>query len=456
MRQLSYILGLILAVQTVFGQNIPNGDFETWTVYNHYQLDNYYAPYRNVYRSFDHYEGKYALRLENTVSEDGSTKYRGYCYNVISSIGQSGFPFEGDVLSVVFYAKYDLAEGDSARIYVVFRENGGTKGYVNFYTTGNSNGGYIKFSIPIFWYNTRTPDEVSVYLYSNEDADVQGNGYIIIDDLHFENIGERGQDIINFGFEDWTNIGVSFPQHWRSLDLRVFDDSRYFLPDTGVEYSTDAYRGSYSMKVGNYVSGGIPRSSYVFLGTENDDYYTPAFKLYNRYKYIQGYYKYYTDQSDSGRLYLRTYKNGTQLSFSNIYFQPKDEWSYFNIPINYYNDSIPDSAAIMVYSAAGTPTGENSHLLLDELDLVMEPWSLAVNELTADLGASPNPCRDKVHLVVPDAGILSINNSFGQNIKSFPVIKGKIWIDVKELPSGLYYLNIKNTENLWQTKILKL
>lgn len=454
MRYILNISLILLVFSTTSAQNVPNGDFETWTTYNHYQLDHYYAPYRNVSRSFDHYDGKYALRLDNTVSEDGTVRYRGYVYNVISSIGQTGFPFEGDVLSAVFHAKYDLADGDSAYVRVIFREKGATKGFVNFYASGNSNNAFIKFSIPIFWYNTRTPDEVAIYIYSNHDNNIQGNGYFIIDDLHFENIGQRAQSIINFGFEDWTNIGVSFPQHWRSLDLRVFDDSKYFLPDTGVEYSTDAFRGNYSMKVGNYVSG-TPRASYAFVGSENDQYYTPAFRVYKRYKYLQGYYKYYTDQNDSGRIYFRTFKNGTQMSFGNIYLNPTNDWTYFNIPINYYNDSIPDSAAIMVYSSNGTPTGENSYLLVDELDLVMEPWSLSVAEVRQPLNGYPNPCTSSIEINVPEEGILVLNDLIGTKIKSFPVRSGHLSIAMDDLPTGIYYLNIVNNNKTWQTKIMK-
>ncbi len=455
---LACILSLSLLSTIGIAQNIPNGDFEEWTIFNHYDLDHYLTPNYNVSRTTERIQGQYALKLENTVSEDGNTRRSGYAYNVISAINQTGFAFEGDMLSVVFFAKYDLAEGDSARVYVRFRENGATKGYINFYTSGSTNGDFARFSVPIFWYGTRTPDEVQIYLYANSGFGagntVAGNGYIILDDFHFENIGKRGDNITNYGFDEWTNNGIHHPVYWRSLDLLVLESYNYFLADEAVVRSQDAYQGNSALRVGNY-QGTNPSYSYVYIGTENDDYYTPAFKIYNRYKYLQGYYKYYDGGNDSGRITFRTFRNGSQFSYSNKYFNDADEWTFFSMPINYYNDSMPDSACIIAYSNSGAPNSAESYFLLDNLDLVMSPTA-GIEELSTSLKIFPNPTTDYIKLNIKHEAELKVIDPLGKVILQTYLHPGDHQVNLSEQHTGMYYLIFSNNDIQWKTKILKL
>ena len=439
-------------------QNIPNGGFEDWTKHNHFSLKNYYSSsIVNVKRTTEHMEGAYALRLDNTVSEDGLTRRRCFVQNRINSIGQDGFEFFDDVLSLAFSAKYELAEGDTARIFVRFRENGANKGFVDFYMWGSSENKFNNHKVPIFWYGSRTPDLVEVYIYSNIHDNVDGNGFIIVDDLHFENIGKRANDITNFGFEEWENDGVEHPVSWRPLDLIALTSYNYFLSDTGVYYSTDAFRGDKSLKVSNYRTSSN-RASYAYVGTENDHYYTPAFKVYKRYQHIQGYYKYETDGNDSGRMQFRTFYNGVQRSYNNIYFKPTSEWTYFSRPIVYYGsfkDSIPDSASIIAWSAVGAPQSENSFLLLDDLDLVMEPNSVSIDQPKESIGVYPNPFADYINLELTEAFELTISSAKGEILRTLYLHAGIHKLDLSDLSTGLYILTFNNSDKQWKSTILK-
>ena len=118
------ILLFILGVASIgYAQNIPNGDFESWEIRDHFKLANYNSPTRNVERSTDAKEGKYSLKLSNTYIEN-STGYRGYANNIDKTIDLNGYAFSGDAYSLVFWSKHDLAQGDTARVYAVFRDKG--------------------------------------------------------------------------------------------------------------------------------------------------------------------------------------------------------------------------------------------------------------------------------------------------------------------------------------------
>ncbi len=435
-------------------QNIPNGDFENWTRHNDYRLNNYYSYPYNVSRTTERMEGKYALKLQNTVSEDGIIKRRGFVQNVSGSLGLTGFDFHDDVLSLVFFAKYDLALGDTARIYVRFRDQGTTKGYVDFYMWGSSEGNFNRHSVPIFWYGSRTPTTAEVYIYSNIHNDIDGNGYIIVDDVHFDNIGNRATDILDHGFEDWTNIGVEHPLSWRSLDLLVYDSYNYYLPEDAVVRSEDAHSGSYSLRVGNYLNT-TPRTSYAYIGTENNDHYTPAFKVYKRYKYLQGYYKYFSTDTDSGRLDFRTFRNGAQFSYGRKNFRPTSDWTFFSVPINYYNDSMPDSAAIIAYSTTGTVQSEESYLLLDDLDLVMEALSVKDHPEVGDIAFFPNPTINRMTLETKEEYTVRLVDLSGRLIKEYQFIAGRHTLDLSDLNAGTYILSFENQNKQWKSKIVK-
>src|SRR5210317_558878 len=120
------ILSFGLLAQT---QDIPNGDFEDWSIRDHYKPDGWYAYLRNSLRTTDAKVGNYALKLVNTYKEGtrGTRSYvRNIDYNNLDEI--DGFAFDGDPLSLVFWSKHDLAEHDTARINVRFNYQGSYKG----------------------------------------------------------------------------------------------------------------------------------------------------------------------------------------------------------------------------------------------------------------------------------------------------------------------------------------
>lgn len=454
----SILLSVVLA-HAVFSQNIPNGDFEQWEVRDHFQLNNYYSPTRNVERSSDAKEGKYALKLSNTYIEN-STGYRGYAHNASKANGVDGVAFSGDALSLVFWSKHDLAQGDTARVYAIFRDKGVYKGKVDFRFTGSSNGNWLKYSVPIEWNGNRLVDSVWLYFYSYADAAVDGDGFVLFDDVHFTKLNQRQMDFANSGFEDWTNIGLNFPTAWRSLDLLVYDTYTSFLyePTTASVTKTEAFRGERSLLVKNAYSNanGNLRYGYCFIGTENDDYYTPSFPT-DTFKYLQGYYKYIPDGDDTARINYRTWEKGAGKSYDNLFLPASQEWKFFTLPINYYSKTArPDSAALIIYSGkTDSVRGPNSALYIDELNLVMEPKGVGIEEISNYIRLYPNPTSANLHIESAVNDNISFYNCIGENVGTFNLYPGHNIISTSDFQSGLYFIKSNHT-NQWIQKIVKL
>ena len=455
------IILLILIGQYSLAQNIPNGDFENWSTRHHPTLRGWFSPLRNVERTTDAKIGTYALKLSNTYSETGNGT-RGYALSINSGDKSSlnGFAFDGDPLSLVFWSKHDLAAGDTARIYAVFREKGAFKGSVDFRFSGSTNGEFVKYNVPISWNSTRTSDTAWLYLYSYIKNKVEGDGYVIYDDVHFEKIGERQDDIINHSFEDWDTIDLDYPTAWRTIDLREYDNYTRYLPNqaTFQVSGSEAFRGN-SLKIKNYDHNGSLRAGYAYIGTEEVHANNAAFAVSDSFTYLQGYYKYTPDTTDNARILLRMYQGTNRMSYDNIYLEEAREWTFFSAPINYGNSKgTPDSAAIRAWSTTiSQPRGENTALYLDNLELVMEPTPLtmSIQDQFSESSVSiyPNPTNNSLHYTsIYPITRCTVISPLGVHIELRYTDTN---IDISTLNAGLYYLRLYQGETFQTFKLLK-
>lgn len=454
---LTYILIMIATV--CFSQTIPNGDFEIWETRDHFQLDGWYSPTRNVERTTDAKVGNYALKLTNTYSATGNGT-RGYVRTTDYGDRQAldGLPTSGDPLSVVFWSKHELATGDTARAYIIFRENGSYRGKIDFRFTGSTNGEFVKYSVPIEWSGARTPDSAWIFLYSYVNNKVNGDGYVIFDDLHFDKIGERISGVLNSDFENWTNIGVDYPDGWRPIDLASYENNTSFLANKSVYklVGEDAFLGGTSLLIKNYDNNGSPRAGYCYLGTENNDYYTPHFPFTDTFKYLQGYYKYLPAGDDTARINFRAWQEGRSRSYNDLYLhEPKSEWTFFSMPIVYdASRHQPDSAAIIMWSTSTDSIhGFNSSLYLDHLELVMEPapLKLSVYESSLAFKIFPNPAGDVLFLnsnskktLNPNIQCWAVNVQGQKTPLGTEIDSQQARINTAELGAGMYFLYIND------------
>ena len=445
----TFLLSICLAFGLAAnGQTIPNGDFENWEIRDHFTPKRWYAYTQTVSKTTDCKVGNSALKLENKYSPT-SNGSKGYATNYRSDDKENfgGFAFDGGALSMVFWCKHDLALGDTARVYAVFREEGVYRGQVDFRFTGKSDGEFVKYSAPITWNGARICDTVQLYLYSKVRSKIEGDGYVIIDDLHFENIGDRTSEIYNYDFEEWNNIGVHFPSEWESIDLRLYDNYSTFYSrrSVGPGGQDSAHTGDHGLVLKNYFSGSNLRAGYCYFGSENDDYYTPAFAFTDTFKYLQGYYKYYSENNDTALISARTYQSGSRRSLDNLYLPSSEDWTFFSMPINYSSAYTPDSASIIMYSAIGTEDlGDGTTLYIDNLAFVLTPTplKLSVRELEESIQLYPNPCTNTLYTDTKNNYThCDIVDVIGKTI-TLPVFQNKV--DVSTLSAGTYVVIFRN------------
>lgn len=449
---MKHFFTLVIMAFTIstFAQNIPNGSFEEWEVRDHFKLDRWYTWTKNVERTTDSKEGNYALKLSNTYVE-GASGTRGLArtidYNNKNEI--NGLASNADALSLAFWCKYDLAIGDTARVYAVLRQKGVYRGKIDFKFTGSSNNKFVEFSVPIEWgtSGSRQIDTTWFTLYSYTENQVDGDGYVIFDDLHFENIGEKVGTFYNGGFEEWYNIGIDFPSQWRSVDLLAYDSYTNFLQSKSctLSESGNTNLGANSLVIQNYKGGENVYRGYAFLGDENNDYYTPHFPFADTFRYLQGYYKFLPDGEDTARINVRTYANGGRRSFDDLYLhEEKAEWTFFSIPLSYNNVINPDSASLILYSSydKGNEHGINTQLYVDQLEFVMEPepLKLTVDELSISNHYYPNPTAGKLYL---DSRLnieqAEARSTIGQR---HTLTAYRNQLDLSNLSDGMYFITI--------------
>ena len=418
---------------------------------DHFKLSGWYSFTKNVERTTDAKEGNYAIKLINTTNGNRGLA-RNLDYNNKQEI--NGDAVSGDALSISFWCKYDLAAGDTARFYAVLREKGTYKGKVDFRFTGDSDDEFVKFTIPIEWNTSgnRQIDSAWFNLYSYVENVVDGDGYVIFDDFAFENIGERVGAFPNSGFEDWYNVGVEFPENWRSVDLLVYDTYTSFLntPSSTKTFTKDAHTGNHSLVIQNYMSGDNVRRGYSFIGEENNDYYTPHFPFVDTFKYIQGYYKFIPDGSDTARINMRTYHEGNSRSNNNLFIHEEaTEWTYFSMPLTYNSTLDPDSAALIFYSGNDQDGEYNlgTKLYLDNLELVLEPTplQLSIVHIENTITNYPNPTSDKVYLDTREVyTTCTIADALGKTEEARLINNT---VSLKNYPSGIYFITLHGANN---------
>lgn len=442
MRYSLFIFSLLLSYPS-FSQNIPNGDFESWEIRDHYRLDWWYSPARNVQRINQAADGRFGLKLSNTTND--SLGASGFVQNVNpSNLNEfNGFPYDDGPLSLVFWNKHNLALGDTAQILAVFKDDRKTVGTVDFKFFGDSEEEYLKYTVPIQWTAPSTPDSVWIYLTSCISDSVNGEGFVIFDDIYFDFAGSRTTEIPNSSFENWTNIGVEFPSDWRSVNLLIYDTYSSFFEGQSVFRITElrAYEGGSSLMIKNYNHFGSLASGYSFVGTTNEHFQGQSFNIDRSYQYLEGYYKYLSKSSDSGRILFQSWSDDERTSYNNYFFQPTEKWTYFAFPLSYtQTDLTPNKASLTAWSSDILPTHLNSEMYLDNLKLVTKPNTTASSqsELPQQINLYPNPC--KYYLQVPISTTYSQIIPLNSLVQQFELILDDGRADVSHLPNGVYTL----------------
>jgi len=153
--------------------------------------------------------------------------------------------------------------------------------------------------------------------------------------------------LLNPSFEDWNSLS---PRYWHTV----------FVPGElePVTRSDDAHHGNYSVKLETKEFAGTPYTGHI---QSMDSLNTLGHPVMERYNALSGYYKFAPISSADLLIVVSVYSNSFALigvGGTDI-FNPADNWTQFNIPIDYFFD---DPAASIIVSISIIDTSSDVSL----------------------------------------------------------------------------------------------
>lgn len=256
--------------------------------------------------------------------------------------------------------------------------------------------------------------------------------------------------IPNAGFENWSFVeSDTMPDNWH---ISAF----------GAAQTDDAYAGDHAVVVWNwyyyalgmaYLSDDNAGALSVSQGFISDYGVASDLRPIN----LKGYYKYIYGnnggEADSAivSISLRKYDADLHIKdsigYAELHLPPVDSYTPFSVTVNYYNELIPDTMVIALYSSAYgsmcdvTSDGNCLYFYVDELTLQTATDNIPVDDILKG-NAYPVPSEDALHIPVRSAQhcTLQLFDAAGKILQPSYLISGnEIIIDVRQLPEGIYF-----------------
>ena len=456
----------------VEGQNIPNSGFENWSNVQYFEdpdgftttnFVSYFADgVANATKTTDSYSGSYALKLETLDTDEGPIAGAAFIGLLGNGAIIGGIPFTERPDSLTGYVKYNVAGIDTAYVAVLFKKFGAPLGICFVQLTGNQNG-YQYFSQPINWLiPIISPDTLAIGIISSTLFGVPVPGSTItVDNLQF--VGAN-TPFPNGDFENWTEFASEEADEWVSSNIFTLPES-----DLSVTKTTDSHEGSFAARIENQVTVWDDTLSFITNGTIGENGPTGGIAVDDVPDILSGYYKYIPIGQDSALAGMVLYHYNTTLGItetldsSYIKLPPANQYTYFEVPVEYYTLPEPDTINI-AFSAGNLDdgfVGLGSVLYIDALEITYKPHIVSVNDNMENTEPAiyPNPVSDRLffefaNLIHQPIEVLILNAN-GKLIKSKDTsYAGKLSIDVENMNAGLYFYTINAGDKSYKGKFI--
>lgn len=367
-----------------------------------------------------------------------------------------GYPFPVRPDSIKFYARYNIASGDTGYLGVFFGLHGSIINQQVFPITGNTSGNFILKKYKITFPTSDVPDSMGLIFISSNgfSADPPNmsnpNSILAIDNVSFAG---TNLTLPNSDFELWETLASDKPQSWS------YSDELLSPGYDALEKVTDRFSGNYAARIHNDLSE-TTKAAFIKSGA-GDGYNHPTFAVAARHSTLNGYIKYLPQNGDTLSIYVAMYLHGVKIGMAGLLIDTAiNGYTPFTANIDYLNPGgtdIPDSADLTISLGVINPHG-NSIAYIDnvsfdgfrfvgikEHDLVETSGEILCN-------VYPNPARSNlivelngfagkvIYTVTDIAGrhLLSTNDNIerpGITIKS---------LNVSAWPMGIYLLKVSS------------
>lgn len=429
----------LLSISLSAFSQIPNNDFENWSQLNAERTNQWTFGFEMT-KTTDRHGGNFAIKLQgDSADESPGVVLLGFSQDGIAFSG--GAPFTARPDSLFFWAKYNIASGDSALVYLQLKNSGAAVAYQWYQITGSS-ASYRRLAFKIDYLNGIAPDSVILAIVStNPFGKPNYSSWIMADDISFSG---TTQNVPDPGFEDWKTLVHFTPDKW-APEYDEFDLMEQVKPT--VLRSFDAGTGGACIHVRNVMQDGNLDLGETRTYRNADDpwYWGPAFPVSARHDTLYCLYKWLPKDGDACQIGITMWKNG--LTVGSGTFSASDtqsDWKTAAIPINYFRSDIPDSCQITLYSYTFGARGE-SELFVDNLNFsrifgasVRKPFQIAFS-------LKPNPAVNSVQISLPEGksdGMARIFDASGREVLNAAISGLNSSVDISKLPSGTYLVKV--------------
>jgi hypothetical protein len=448
------LLILALCLSLLGHAQIPNGSLDNWTTESLLQLDEWNS-IGNASLSTDATEGNYSVRLENTLDNG----VFGLITNADLQQDLTGGQDYTDIpLTMSFAVKYDLAQGDAAKVLAIFSVQGQPLGLVDYTITGNSGDSFQYINYPIQWATQVKPDTVIVLVSSidPDNSDFNGDGYLIIDDIKFKNISIEKDSVDNPSFESWSSFEVPHPVDWYTTDRLILDEGGAAVNFESAINPPHRQSGAGAIRLRNFEIDGQLAPGAAVTGNTTLGIDKPTFPVSEKWTYLHGLYKYKPTDGDKALIAATFFANGALIGAAQFRIEDStsgDDYVYFSAEVQYVAPGTPDSATVILASAdLQNPKGDSTKLWVDNLSFTNHTAGLKGLETTA-VKVYPNPAQTSISISAQGSlDKIEVYNQWGQVIYSGQ--EGRL--DISDWASGAYSIKIHTDDKVLNRKFIKL
>jgi len=441
-----------------FAQQIPNNDFENWTLYNWYSdlqgffTNNGEMMFRGgspgVELVSDAYSGQKAVRLR-TQAIANDTFYSVLYIGDEGSEGSSGGKLlRKKPLSLNGYVKTDLRGGQAFLIIQLLDAAKDPVGFGSF-TFSRDISAYEPFRVNLMWFDFDPAVKAESYtfaLISGTDINLPlvAGSSITVDSLYF--ISDDTAVFENGDFEIFQNQNSREPNSWTSSNYKVLG-----LGNNAVERDTMAHSGGRCVKISNRRTHGGFQRSFITNQQLDNGQFTGGFALSNNPATLKGFYQFNAGATDSATVIMVTRQvpdMGPTMVQDSIaaFLPPVNDWTEFEIPFTYNGTDTVDQLSLWFYSG-----NVNRRSVQPESSLKLDALSIhyANNAAVTYLGdlsitVFPNPVADLLQLRAHFTGGFqwTLLDASGRVVDQGNVKNETTVIPVNQRASGNYFLQI--------------
>jgi len=285
------------------------------------------------------------------------------------------------------------------------------------------------------------------------------------------------QNIPNNSFETWVTTGTGSnsyeePTFWSTSDTNIV-----IVTINNVTKSTTAQDGSFAAQLqsteisaAGFGQGTAP--AVLTLGQFHLDVVAQTGTITGgvpdatRYQTLKGYYQFAPVGGDSCFIGVGLFKHNAITNIPDtIGFAifktgtAASTWTAFSIDLEYRTGETPDTMNVIIMSSDGRDSVHaGTTLLIDNLSLEGVVSGIANQPANSNFQVYPNPANEELNIQLNsenNKATISIYNTLGELVMTSKTNSINNKLSIRNLPSGIYIIDVNNGVSKHQQKIVK-